>query len=158
MQNPETFMKQLSKQLALTFTAVLLVMVPCLSAAAPPHTGIQGQAFLITSYGMPIEVEPGIWIGIGAVQLPVATTFTVLSSNTGREVTRITTDANGSFGVSLHPGAYLLVPDTLRFNGFPFGCSVSTAPIQIAVEPKQFTVANVFYFQNEPCSISAIIH
>jgi hypothetical protein len=87
------------------------------------------------------------------VQLPVATAITVLSAKTGREVERVTTDANGMFAVFLHPGKYLLAPDTLRL---PFGCSVAILPIEVTVHPRQFATVNIFYFQDRPCSIGPL--
>src|SRR4051812_1727116 len=112
-------MKQL-RLLTLGLAIFLLPAVPPTALAAPPHTGIQGQAFHYISYGAPIEVAPGIFIGNFDIQLPVATAFNVFSHSTGHEVGRVTTDADGSFGVSLHPGKYVLAPDTLTFDRFSF--------------------------------------
>jgi len=131
-----------------------LWLLPILVAnAAPQHTGIQGQAFLIISYGIPIEVAPGIWVGIPSMQLPTATSFTVISASAQREVARVTTDASGFYSVSLNPGRYVLVPDALTI--LP-GCSASTEPIEITVRPKEVTLANIFYFRQGPCRVQAV--
>jgi hypothetical protein len=133
---------------------VLLVAASPIALAAPPHTGIQGQSFHYIAYGLPYMIAPGIWIGIPSVQLPVATSFTVVSAHNGREIARVGTDANGFYSLSLPPGKYLLVPDTLVVNAF-FNCTVSTGPIEVEVRAKQFTLLNIFYFsQGPPCTFT----
>ena len=145
-------MKNILRQLTLGIAGLLLMasLHDCL--AAPPHTGIEGQTFLYISYGTPIEVEPGIWIGVGDIQLPVATALAIYSSNTGREVSRVTTDASGKFIVALHPGKYVLVLHELR----TFCSSLSVDPIEVTVYPREFTTSSIFYFQDGPCSIGGI--
>src|SRR5258705_11866928 len=101
-------MKQMIRLLTLALAGFLLAGPITKSVAAAAQTGIQGQTFLYISYGPPIEIAPGVWIGIPGVQLPVATTLTVLSSNTGHEVSRVATDAGGTVAVALHPGKTLL--------------------------------------------------
>jgi hypothetical protein len=133
----------------------LAVAVTCFGAvspslAAPPQTGLQGQSFLYISYGTPIEIEPGLWVGIPDVQIPVATSFTIVSARNGREVGRITTDANGLYSVSLVPGKYVVVPDPLNLHQF-FLCGGSTTPFEVTVKAKQMTPANIFYFRKGPC-------
>jgi len=141
-------MKRMIQPLLLGLTALLLVNTPPPSPAAPRKTGIEGQAFLIISYGTPTEIAPGVWVGIPSVQLGVATSITVFSSQTQHEVDRITTDADGNFAVALHPGKYLLVPETLTM---PFGCAVSLNPIEVTVPSRGFTTCNLFYFREGPC-------
>jgi hypothetical protein len=140
-------MKNIPQTLAFLITFLLSLPVP--SFAGPRHTGIQGQAFLYISYGWS-EIAPGVWVGPGDIQMPVATTFVVLSSNTGREITRVTTDAGGFFTVSLNPGRYVLAPEVL---GMLFNCDVSGEPIEVVVRPRELTVANIFYFRNGPCPV-----
>ena len=67
-------------------------------------------------------------------------------------MSRVTTDASGNFSVALHPGKYLLVPDDLR----TFCSSLSVAPMEVTVHPRELTTRNIFYFQDGPCSISGI--
>ena len=86
------------------------------------------------------------------MQLPVATALTVYSSNTGREVSRVTSDASGRFTVALHPGKYVLVPDDLE----TFCSSLSVDPIEVTVQAREFTISNIFYFEDGPCSIGWI--
>jgi hypothetical protein len=131
--------------------ALVAVLLGAGSAVAtPPQTGVQGQAFAI-SPGFWYFVEPGIAIGVGSIQLPVATSFTVLSSHNGREIERVNTDAAGFYSVALPPGKYVLVPDEIVLNGFP-RCTASTGPIEVEVKVKQLTLQNVFYTAI-PCAV-----
>ena len=145
-------MKNVIRPLTLAATTFLLMTTPRISVAAPPDTGIEGQTFLYISWGSPIEIAPGIFVSVGDVQLPVATALTVYSSNSGREVSRLTTDASGKFSVALHPGKYLLVPDELK----TFCSTLSVDPIEVQVHRREFTTRNIFYFQEGPCSITGI--
>src|SRR6266446_904893 len=130
-------MKSIIRPITLAAATLLLITMPRVSVAAPPRGGIEGQTFLYISYGL-----PGFFISPGDIQLPVATALTVYSSNTGREVSRVTTDASGNFAVALHPGKYVLVPDELR----TFCSSLSVDPIEVTVRPREFTISNAFYF------------
>jgi|SRR5438105_1875146 len=143
-------MKSVLRPITLAAAIFLLITTPGVCVAAPPQSGIEGQAFLYVSYGSPIEIAPGFFVSVGDVQLPVATTLTVYSGNTGREVSRVTTDASGKFAVALHPGKYVLVPDDVE----TFCSSVSVDPIEITVQPREFTISNIFYFEDGPCSIT----
>ena len=143
-------MKRIIQARTLGLATFLFASSSAPSLAIPPATGIQGQATLYISYGTPVEVEPGVWISVGDVQLPVAASFSILSARSGREVGRFTTDANGAFTVSLTPGTYVVVPDTLTF---PFGCSVPTGSFEVTVSAKKFALANILYYQDGPCSL-----
>ena len=143
-------MKHTIQRLTLGLAALLPVIAPLAATAAPLHTGIRGQASVTISYGTPVEIAPGVWAGPPSVQLPAVTALTVLSARTGHRVGRVTTDANGTYALALHPGKYVLVPDTLTLA---IGCSVETEPLEIAVRPRQVTQANVFYFRNGPCTV-----
>src|SRR5437762_10692484 len=142
-------MKNIIRSFTLASAILLLIAAPL---AAPPQTGIDGQTFLYISYGPPIEIAPGYFVSAGDVQMPVASALTVYSSNTGREVARVTTDASGNFSVALHPGKYVLVPAELR----TFCSSLSVDPIEVTVRPRDFTISNIFYFEDGPCSIGWI--
>src|SRR5436309_7909516 len=122
----ENTMKATNQILRLGLTALWFAMTSPTLLAAPADTGLNGQAALYVSYGTPIEVDPGVWLSVGDVMLPVATSFSVLSARSGHEVGRFSTDADGAFTVSLPPGKYVVVPDTLTLFGFPFTQSVST--------------------------------
>jgi hypothetical protein len=142
--------------LSFGLAAFLLAATSPALLAAPPSTGIQGQAALYISYDVPIEVEPGIWVGVGDVQLPVATSFSVLSARSGHEVGRFTADANGAFTLSLPPGNYVIIPDTLTIGGYPFAQSISTDSFEVTVSAKQFTYALILYYQSGPWSIGSL--
>ena len=134
--------------------AVFLAATPPGSLAGPRHTGIEGKTFLIMSYGIPVQIAPGVWVSNFSVQLPVSTAFTVLSSKSGHEIARATTDASGAFALPLHPGNYLLAPDPLII--IP-GCSVSLEPIDVVVSPTGFTTVNIFYFKQGPCALVSTV-
>jgi len=142
-------MNKILKSLALA-GAVTFFGAVFSTPAAPPQTGLQGQAFLYISYGTPIEIEPGLWVGIPDVQMPVATSFTIVAAHNGREIGRITTDANGLYSVSLVPGKYVVVPDPLNLHHL-FSCESSTTPFEVTVKAKQMSPANIFYFRQGPC-------
>jgi hypothetical protein len=124
--------------------------------AAPPNTGIQGQAVLYISYGTPVE-EPGVWVGVGDVQLPVAASFSILAAYPGHKVGHLvghfTTDANGTFTVSLPPGKYVVVPDALTFPGFSSGSSITTDSFEVTVRAKRFSPIQILYYQDGPLNI-----
>jgi len=143
-------MKQTIQILRLGLAVLFLATTSTNLVAAPPDTGIQGQAMLYISYGTPVEVAPGVWVGVGDVQLPLATSFSILSAHSGREAVRFSTDANGAFTVSLPPGKYGVVPDTLIM---PFGCSVPSSSFEVTVRAKHFTPAILLYYQDGPCSL-----
>jgi len=146
-------MRLSSSLIPLSLVALSLTAIPRASLGSPAKSGIQGQAFLYISYGTPTEVGPGIFISPGDVQLPVSTSFTVLSARNGREVAQVETEADGNFALSLHPGNYVLVPQTLRMA---LGCTVSTGAIDVTVEAREFTLQNVFYFDDGACTISRV--
>ena len=144
-------MKQIRSRL-LALAALLLATITSVSAS--PRSGIEGTAFLIVSYGSPIEVGDGIFVGIPSVQMPIATSFSIFSKNGNHEVARVTTGANGVFSAALHPGKYLLVPDTLIYS---FGCDVPSQPLEVTVGSRDSTLVNIFYFQDGPCTIAGAI-
>jgi hypothetical protein len=152
-QTKGNIMKHTLRRIALVILATLLVAISFEAVAAPRHTGVQGRIFHYISYGTPYEIEPGVWIGIPSVQLPVAASFRVLSARNGREVARGGSDANGDYAVSLPPGNYILVPEEYEM---PFGCSVSAASILFTVRPHRQTTVNIFYFQDGPCGFFAL--
>ena len=145
-------MKKKIQVIGLALAAFLFATASPALLAAPPGTGIQGRAALYISYGTPVEVEPGVWVGVGDLMLPVATSFRVLSAHSGHEVGRFSADANGAFTVSLPPGKYVVVPDTLTFGAFPFAQSVSTGSFEVTVSAKKFTYALILYYHSGPFS------
>ena len=137
------------RTLRFNLAALLLLTIPSLLLAAPPHTGIRGQAQLYHS-GFAVEAGRGLWIGVGGFVVPVVASFTVLSAHSGHEVGYITTDEDGGFLVKLPPGRYIIVPDTLIE---PIACSVPADPFQIIVESRRFTKVDINYFRDLLCSI-----
>lgn len=145
-------MKHQMQRFTFTLTLLLLLTSPLIAAAAPRHTGIQGQASLTISYGVGVEVAPGVWVAPPSVSLPVVASFTVLSARTGQQVAQVTTDQNGAYRLSLPPGKYVLVPEDITIIS---GCSFALDPIEVTVYPRRFAPANLYYFRLGPCSIQA---
>ena len=143
-------MKKKIQILGLALAALLFTTPTPVLQAAPADTGIQGRSALYISYGTPVEVEPGLWVGVGDVMLPVATSFRVLSAHSGHEVGRFSVDVEGDFTVSLPPGKYVIVPDTLIFGVGPFAQSVSTDSFEVTVSAKKFTYALILYYHEGP--------
>jgi hypothetical protein len=119
--------------------AVLLLATAAQSLrAAPPQTGIRGQTFFYQP-GFWVEISPGIWLGDGGFSFPWSASFAVLSAHSGREVTHVSSDANGEFEVSLPPGKYVVVPNTL------FWSAPMTAPFELTVTAKNFTDTSIYW-------------
>src|SRR5262245_26239143 len=118
--------KSLMLTLAITFGGPTFNSLP-----TPPHTGIQGQSFVYISYGW-TELEPGVWVGPGDVQLPVASTFTILSAHNGREVAQVTTDADGRYSVALPPGDYVVVSEPINLLRIG-NCPATLSPMKVSV-------------------------
>lgn len=150
-------MKKATQIVKLTLATLLFTATAPMLQAAPRHTGIQGQAALYISYGTPtlFEAEPGLWLGItvGDIMTPVATSFSVLSAHSGRELGHFSTEADGAFTVSLPPGRYVVVPDDLTVSGFPFAQSISTGSFEVTVRAKNFTYALILYYNDGPFGI-----
>ncbi len=146
-------MKMIIQMLRLGLAGLLFTTTSPTLLAAPRDTGIQGQAVLYISYGTPMEIEPGVWVGVGDVMLPVAASFSVLSAHSGHEVGRFSTDGSGTFTVALPPGTYVVVPDPLTISAFPFAPSISTGSFEVTVGAKEFTYALILYYQDGPWSI-----
>ncbi len=131
-------------------TIILLTLIASSLLATPRDTGIRGQACLYISYGTPVEIEPGVWVGVGDVMMPVTTSFAVLSAHSRREMGRFSTDASGAFTVSLPPGKYVIVPDPLVFS---FGAPLPTGSFEVTVSAKRLSYALILYYQDGPGSI-----
>ena len=114
--------------------------------AAPPHTGVRGQA-LYYYPGFFVEVEPGLWLGDGGFTMPMAASFTIFSEHSNRRIGHFATDAGGAFEVSLPPGKYVLVPDT------PFGLAPTPGSLEVTVTAKHYTEVAVYY-QSSPVEIT----
>ena len=89
----------------------------------------------------------------GDVMMPVATSFTVLSAHSGREVGRFSTDTDGAYTIALPPGKYVVVPDDLTVGAFPFSQSLSTGSFEVTVKAKQFSYALILYYHDGPFSL-----
>jgi hypothetical protein len=142
-------MRQIIQTLKLGLAAFLFAMTSATLLAAPPNAGIQGKAVLYISNGTPVEEEPGVWVSVGDVQLPVATSFSILIAHSNHKVGHFTTDANGAFKVSLPPGRYVVVPDALTppFNG------TVPASFEVTVRARKFSSAQILYYQDGPLSV-----
>jgi len=124
--------------------AVFLLAAPCYSLlAAPPSTGIRGQAF-IQQFGDPtFEVAPGIFMAdFDFTTFPTQTSFTVYTvypSRSRHPVGHFTTASNGSFQVSLPPGKYVVIPDTLS------DLTTLTSSFTVTVGLRHFTNIVIYY-------------
>jgi hypothetical protein len=143
-------MKSPRTALRLALASLLIAISPLATFASSPRTGIQGQSFLYISYGTPIQTSPDYFIGIPSVQLPVVTSFTILSARTGRQVGHFTTDDDGTFNVALRPGNYVLVPDVLTL---PYSRAISEVSIEFTVKPNRLASVVILYFQDGPFSL-----
>lgn len=147
-------MKHFIQTLKITLTVLCFAIIPIGLQAEPPNTGIQGQAALYISYGTPVEVEPGFWVSVGDVMMPVSTSFVVLSAQSGHEVGRFTADSDVGFQIALTPGKYLIVPEPLLVSSFPAPEAIEIPALEVTVRPQQFTHALILYYQNGPLSLS----
>jgi len=129
--------------LSLGLAALLLAMPTASLFAAPPHTGIRGQAFIYQP-GFAVEVSPGVWLGDGGFTYPTPTSFTVHMAHSGR-MGHFSTDTGSSFQVSLPPGKYVVVPDTR------FGLAAMPDSFEVTVRARHYTDVFIYY---EPSPIS----
>ena len=142
-------MRQIIQKLKPGLAAFLFAITSATLLAAPPNAGIQGKAVLYISNGTPVEEEPGVWVSVGDVQLPVVTSFSILIAHSNHKVGNFTTDANGAFKVSLPPGRYVVVPDALTS---PFDGTVPTS-FEVTVRARKFSSAQILYYQDGPLSV-----
>jgi hypothetical protein len=150
--------KQTTQILRLGLAALLFVMTSPALLAAPANAGIQGRAALYISYGSPVLMEPGVWVSVGDVMLPVATSFSILSARSGHKIGNFSADASGAFTISLPPGKYIVVPDPFTFGTFPFANSISTDSFAVTVRARKFTYALILYYQKGPFSLAGTTH
>ena len=153
----------MNQTVKLGLAALLFAMTSSTLQAAPPHTGIQGQAVLYISYGTPVEEEPGVWLSVGDVEMPVATSFSVFVAPSGHErfghklgrfVGHFRTDASGAFSISLPPGKYVIIPDALTVS---FGQSISTDSFEVTVGARKLTSTLILYYQDGPLSLTSML-
>jgi len=100
-----------------------------IQAAGPTHSGIIGQVF----------IGPTCPSGFGCPDRPFQTSISVYS-DTGRFITRFTTDSKGEFEVTLKPGRYVLVPDGAGSIPPPY-----VAAVEVVVQKKEFTPVIITY-------------
>ena len=100
-----------------------------IQAAGPTHSGIVGQVFIGPTCGGPVFCP----------DRPFQTSFSVYS-DTGRFITRFTTDSEGEFEVTLKPGSYVLVPDVAGGIHPP-----GVAAVEVVVQKKEFTPVIIIY-------------
>lgn len=146
-------MKRTAHILRLGLAALLFAMTSTALLAAPLKSGIQGRAALYISYGSTVQVASDAWATVGDLMIPAATTFSILSARSGHKVGDCSVDASGAFTVSLPPGKYILVPDTLKMGVPPFAYSVTTDSFAVTVRPRKFTYALILYYQKGPVGV-----
>lgn len=134
-------MKLIIRHVSLIVATILLAAAPLDSSAAPRHSGIAGRVHVFTG---PIwDGPPRLVIPMNVTSFPIATTFTVLSSRSGRVVAHGSSDANGDFSVALRPGRYIIVPADLPETLF---CSFETPePFEVTVRPHRVSGAGFTY-------------
>ena len=111
------------RKISLVF--LLLGMVACSSSEpAPADSGIQGQVTIG-------PICPVVQEGMDCDDKPYQASFKVLTSK-GKEVTRIQSDADGAFKITLSPGDYILRPESP--NSLPYA-----AEQPFTVQAGQFT-------------------
>ncbi len=135
-------MKTKVQSLRLGFAALLIATAVQSLVAAPPQTGIRGQT-IIYEPGFAVEIAPGVWIGIGGFYFGSTASFSVLSAHSGREVTHVTSDIDGSFEVSLPPGHYIVVPDAHPL------LSPLTDSFEVSVTAKHFADISIYYLPGQ---------
>ena len=151
-------MKQTTHILRLGLAALLFAMTSPALLAAPANAGIQGHAALYISNGTPVQESPGVWLGVGDLMLPVASSFSVLSARSGHKIGNFSADASGAFTISLPPGKYIVVPDTFTFGNFPVANSISTDSFEVTVRARKFTYALILYYQKGPFGLAVTTH
>lgn len=149
-QSPNIRMKTI-RHITRTQWAVLLALFgflltgPSLVQAGKLSSGISGQTFVHDSrvFSFPTG-QPGI-------NSPFYASLRVYAAGSGRLVTTITTDSAGRFQVSLRPGNYQVVPDTMaqgRVLGpgeIVIGSYETAAPVSIRVPPHRFAPLTITY-------------
>jgi hypothetical protein len=102
--------------------------------ATPPHTGVEGTAFI---YGLrsprPNAPPPPM--------IPLSATLTIVSLDDEKVIGQVTCDSDGYFKVSLKRGTYLLTPEILDTAGF----HLRSDPIVVTVKKKSITNLTVEY-------------
>jgi len=123
--------------------ALSLFALPRSVLAAPPHTGIRGDASVW--YPAYCIWTPSGPVCIPSVQRMVDINFNIHAQN-GRLVQPVTT-TNAAFNISLPPGNYLL-------HAGPFiledGRVLLMPPLQVNVKPRQFSTINLVYIVPVP--------
>jgi hypothetical protein len=99
-------------------------------SASTPESGIRGTVLLAPT--CPVEVA-----GATPCVTPYAAVL-VITDSEGREVSRVTAAADGSFQVRLPPGDYVILPQP----GDPFP---TAQPLDVVVVPGEFAEVQVNY-------------
>ncbi|NET91352.1 MAG: carboxypeptidase regulatory-like domain-containing protein [Kamptonema sp. SIO1D9] len=106
------------------------------------ESGIKGRSLFITSGGAP----PPPWLPQNITIAPAVYAIAVYNQ-TGKQVTRIIPDENGSFQVNLKPGVYHLHPESSAREGFSLS---NKDQKQVTVTQGQYTTINFNYFVAMP--------
>ena len=129
-------------------TILFLAVGPITSFSAPRHTGIRGETWIYRGPAAP----PGPFTQPVVRYFPVSASITILSAHSGRELARVDSGVNGTFEISLNPGNYILVPETLA-DPWSFGAPphyYTPDPIEITVKPHEFTNPLIVYLFPSP--------
>ncbi|MDP9271777.1 MAG: carboxypeptidase-like regulatory domain-containing protein [Chloroflexota bacterium] len=120
---------------------VVVVLAACAPGASPRGSGTVGGAVSgrVTAGPIcPVEQQPP---DPACAARPVAGAVLLVQDAAGREVARATSAANGSFSVTLEPGAYRLVPQpkeglmgTPAAMEFRVDVGVPTARLQVTYD------------------------
>jgi hypothetical protein len=114
--------------------------------------GVKGRVLLYNPYVFVATTNDGPWRS-GSIT-PFSASFRVYAARSGRLVTSFSTHAPGRFRVSLPPGDYRVVPQTM-FRGqvlpprsIVLGHTQSARPFNIEVRPLRFTAVKVTYWES----------
>ena len=152
-------MNKTIQTLTLGLAALLLALTSSTVVEAQTATGIQGHAELYISYGTPTEVASGVWVGVGDLELPVTTSFSIYTANTDTKfghsdrdlVGHFTSDETNGFEVALKPGKYAIVPDDLAFS---FTESIPTGSFNVTVRGGKVSPIIIFYYHEGPLAFA----
>jgi hypothetical protein len=108
-------------QLTVIILATSLLLGACAPEDGPTRT-LQGVA--MAGPTCPVQTEPP---DPSCADRPVGGAVIVINDESGSEVARVTTAADGTFSLDLEPGSYVLVPQPVA------GLMGTAAPIEVAV-------------------------
>jgi hypothetical protein len=123
-----------TRMLRLVPGVFLILICGCNTIGTFGGSGIEGT--VLAGPQCPAHTSPPT---PGCEDQPWSATIVVRSQSGLLEVTRFTSDSNGTFNVELPPGTYRLEPQP-GSGGYPFA-----APQVVTVQPLQFTQVTIHY-------------